>query len=259
MFLQSQNRISNDNFFALTVLEYFLLFLSVLAGGGIAFYFRKNNKQILRLVLSFSGAYILGITVLHLMPGVFGTGSHSAGLYVLLGFFIQLFLEQFSGGAEHGHIHAHQNASARFAVSVMTGLCVHAFLEGMPLGSYESLHADTHGHSHSHNHLLIGVILHKAPAAFALVLLLLLSDFSKKTTTICLLIFAVMSPLGGLAVEFARISLEMQRMITGVVVGSFLHISTTIIFEADGGKHSISGKKLTAILAGMGMALLTLL
>ena len=43
-----------------------LLFSSVLVGGGLAFYLRQNNKNLIQLLLSFSGAYILGITFLHL-------------------------------------------------------------------------------------------------------------------------------------------------------------------------------------------------
>ena len=243
----------------MTLIEYIFLFLSVVLGGGIAFYLKKSNKEILSLVLSFSGAYILGITVLHLMPGTFHNASSMQGLFVLLGFSIQLFLEQFSGGVEHGHMHANKGAEASFAISIMIGLSVHAFMEGMPLGTYESLHAQLHGHEAGHNHLLVGIILHKAPAAFALVLLLLMSDFSKKTVWFYLLFFAIMSPLGGLVGEYAQFSLEMQQRVVAVVVGSFLHISTTIIFEADGGSHKILGKKLVAIIGGMGMALFTLI
>ena len=63
--------------------EYIILFLVVLLGGGIAFYFKQNNKKLLALVLSFSGAYILGISVLHLMPGVFAGGDQFVGLWIL--------------------------------------------------------------------------------------------------------------------------------------------------------------------------------
>ena len=228
-------------------------------GGGIAFYFKKNNKNVLRLVLAFTGAYILGITVLHLMPGVFAGSDYNAGLYVLLGFFIQLVLEQFSGGVEHGHLHAKKQPKLGFALSIMIGLCLHAFMEGMPLGNYEHLHVHAHGEGHNHSHFLYGIILHKAPAAFTLVLLLLMSKFSRRAVLFCLLIFAVMSPLGGLIAEYLAFSARMQRTVTAVVIGSFLHISTTIIFETDGGKHSISLRKLGAILGGTGLALLTVL
>lgn len=245
----------------MTFIEYILLFLSVIIGGGVAFFLRNNTKEGLRLFLSFSGAYVLGITVLHLMPNVFSGQSASVGLYVLLGFFIQLVLEQFSGGVEHGHLHAAKDPKANFAVSVMLGLCIHAFIEGMPLGIYDELYVHKHGeaHNHGHNHLLLGIILHKAPAAFALVLLLLMSGFKQKTVLICLFIFAAMSPLGGLMAEYLSFSYTVQQAVLAVVLGSFLHISTTIIFEADGGGHSISFRKLAAIVGGIFVSLFTLL
>lgn len=193
------------------------------------------------------------------MPGIFNNASSKQGLFVLLGFCIQLTLEQFSGGVEHGHTHTHQGAGVGFTISIMVGLCIHAFMEGMPLSTYENFHAHTHGHDAEHNHLLLGIILHKAPAAFALVLLLLMSGFKKNVVWLCLFIFAIMSPLGGYVGEIAQFSIEMQQIVVAIVVGSFLHISTTIIFEADGGNHKILGKKLVAIISGMSIALLTLI
>ena len=238
----------------MTLVEYLLLFFSVLMGGGVAFYIQKNNKKLLEIVLSFSGAYILGITVLHLMPAIFTGGGTTIGFFVLLGFLIQLFLEQLSGGVEHGHIHAAHHPKANFALTVMTGLCIHAFLEGMPLTNYESL---VH-QGHEHNHLLYGVILHKAPAAFALVLLLLYSKFSRQFILMCLVIFAFMSPLGAIVSEFIAFEIKSQIKLMAVVIGSFLHIATTILFETDNSHaHKIPMKRLVAILAGMGLAALT--
>jgi zinc transporter ZupT len=66
------------------LIEYILLFFSVLLGGGIAFYVQKNNKTIMELVLSLSGAYLLGITVLHLMPVIFKEPGHTVGFFVLI-------------------------------------------------------------------------------------------------------------------------------------------------------------------------------
>ncbi len=77
----------------MAVFDYLLLFSSVLIGGGLAFYLRRNDKNLIQLLLSFSGAYILGITFLHLVPETYGEGQHT-GLFILLGFFIQLLLEQ---------------------------------------------------------------------------------------------------------------------------------------------------------------------
>ena len=82
--------------------EYFLLFSSVIGGGLAAFYFKKSNAKVLQMILSFSGAYILAITVLHFLPSVFAGHNHHIGLYILLGFLIQIVLEQLSVGIEPG-------------------------------------------------------------------------------------------------------------------------------------------------------------
>lgn len=245
--------------------QYIVLFLSVIVGGLVAFYVKKLNKGILQLVLSFTGAYILGITAIHLLPTVFANSEINAGLFILIGFFIQLLLEQLSVGVEHGHIHAAHQANASFAIQVMLGLCIHAFIEGLPMGSYPELgeHHHHHGHDHSAHgdsfHYFYGVIMHKAPAAFALVLLLLLSKYKNSIIVICLLIFASMSPLGAFVGKAFHLNIEMQQRLLAVVVGSFLHISTTIIFEVDSDTHHrISLKKMAAVVLGMGLALLTM-
>ena len=240
--------------------QYILLFATVLIGGGLAFFVKKENKAQLQIILSFSGAYILGITLLHLMPWVFGSGSHTIGLWVIAGFFLQLLLEQFSVGVEHGHIHAPHNHSFGFVLSVMFGLGIHAFMEGIPLSYYGEHHIEIHGHTHSHNHLLYGIVLHHIPAAFALVVLLKVSGIKKRLIWTCLSIFALMSPLGALFAEIATIPAELQIGILALAVGSLLHISTVIIFEMDSpGHHHIPRKKLIAIIAGIGLSILTIL
>jgi len=120
-------------------------------------------------------------------------------------------------------------------------------------------------HAHNHNdHLLWGIVLHKAPAAFALVLLLIISNFKKPLIIIALLIFASMSPLGALVGKILTdqniLTIERQNYVVAFVIGSFLHIATTILFEVESAEHhSISMRKLIAILIGIGMAVLTIL
>ena len=240
--------------------EYLLLFLSVLLGGGIALVLRRNRPDALRLLLSFSGAYILGIAALHLLPAIFSSGEKTTGLWLLLGFFVQLLLEQLSRGVEHGHIHAHGEASAGFGLQILLGLCLHSLIEGMPLGSYAHLHEGSGHLTGNINHLLYGIILHKAPAAFALVILLLQSKFNNAFIGGSLLIFAAMSPLGALLAEKMIESETALHHIMAVVTGSFLHISTTILFEADiTHQHLISWRKLLVIIAGFGLSILTLI
>lgn len=241
----------------MAIWEYFLLFFCVLLGGALAFRFHGKAQNALKLVLSFSGAYLLGITVLHLMPGAFSIPEASAGLWILGGFLVQLLLEQLSQGVEHGHIHVHEHGRSRMAIQVMIGLSLHAFLEGMPLSHYDSFHAIQHGHAHGHQHLLLGIVLHKLPAAFALVSLLLLSHFRNQTAWLCLAFFASMSPLGALVAGSFNLSPLAMANLLGFVIGSFLHIATTILFEADDDRqHHVSWLKMGVILLGMGLALI---
>jgi zinc transporter ZupT len=240
--------------------QYILLFSSVFIGGSFGFFFNKENKRWLQIILSFSGSYILGITILHLMPWVFGSGDHLIGLWVIGGFFAQLFLEQLSVGVEHGHIHAPHKYTSGFVVSVMLGLSIHAFMEGIPLSYYGEFHVEAHGHSHSHNHLLYGIILHHIPAALALVLLLKISGVKKRLIWFCLSVFAAMSPLGAAVSTATVIPATFQKGILAFAVGSLLHIATVIIFETDSSNHHhIPRNKLIAIVLGIGLSILTLL
>lgn len=247
--------------------QYLLLFGSVLLGGGLAQLLRGAEdearwRSYLPLLLSFSGAYLLGIAAMELMPSVFADAKLHSGVWLLAGFFVQLLLESLSQGVEHGHIHAHKRESYRYAITVMIGLGIHALLEGLPLGTAggEAL-AGHEGHSHGHfdgNHLLWGIVLHKLPAAFALGLLLRYSGYSKVFTWACLLVFALLSPIGAMLGEVVSIDPLWRNRVMALVVGSFLHISTTILFEADGGReHGVSPKKIAVVVLGMAVAYFT--
>ncbi len=246
----------------MSLIEYIVLFSSVVFGGSIAFFFNKNEDRFLSLLLSFSGAYILGITFLHLIPEAYAMSGQQAGVYALVGFIIQLALEQLSKGVEHGHIHALHHPRKSVVLSVMIGLCVHAFIEGMPLSGYEALqhHHHHHGHDHHHeggfNHLLLGIILHKIPAAFALVLLLVVSKFQRNFILLCLFLFAAMSPLGAALAEVLQFTENQTAIALSVVIGSFFHIATTIIFET-GTDHKIPMLKLLAIIGGLFISFVT--
>ncbi|RYG36195.1 MAG: zinc/iron permease, partial [Chitinophagaceae bacterium] len=133
-----------------------ILFASCMLGGISVFFFKSSSNHTLKLILSFSGAYLFAITILHLIPEVYEHASHQVGLFVLGGFLFQILLEQFSEGIEHGHMHKHNHGHHAFPYGIMVSLCLHAFLEGMPLAK---------GYQ---NELLFGIALHHIPAAFAL-------------------------------------------------------------------------------------------
>lgn len=228
--------------------ELILLFSSSLLGGLAIFLFKKDNTNRLKLVLSFSGAYLFAITVLHLMPDVYSSNNPQIGLFILGGFLLQIFMEQFSEGIEHGHIHKHSHQHVVFPIGIMISLCLHAFLEGMPLAQGQ------------HQELVYGIALHHIPAAFALGSVLSGNKLSKGRISGLLILFALMSPLGyWLSFEIGQGSVGNIEVyfdqIMAVVIGIFLHISTTILFESSV-DHKFNLKKVIAVLFGIGIALL---
>lgn len=232
----------------MSVFIIFLLSICALAGGIAVFFVKNDNNKRLKLILSFSGAYLFGITVLHLLPDVYQNDkSHMVGLFILGGFILQILLEQFSQGIEHGHIHLH-NHDKSFPWGIMLSLCLHAFLEGMPLTAKNN------------EQLVFGIALHHIPAAFALGSVLLGQHINKNKTFVFLVIFAAMSPLGYIFSFFLSngsvSSLgNYYPYIMGIVIGIFLHISTTILFESSV-DHKFSIKKTVAVLLGVAIALI---
>lgn len=228
-----------------------MLFGAVLLGGVVGLRYPQLRGRYLHLVLSFSGAYLLSITALHLIPEAFSYTSAQPGLAILVGFFLQVLFEQFSQGVEHGHMHAHKGQNLAFPVLI--GLSLHAFLEGSPLALLENIEHV----GHDHNHLLTGLILHKIPAGFALSVLLAHAGYQRITIWSLLALFACMSPLGAL-VAAQIIDPTHVPYVLGVVIGSLLHVSTTILFELDDeDHHRLTWTKTTAIAVGIVVALLT--
>lgn len=222
-----------------------LLFVLVLGGGLLYFVFGKSNAAVLKLSLAFSGAYLFAITVTHLIPEVYDSIVPNIGVYVLAGFIFQILLEYFSEGIEHGHIHVHKHHTKAFPLAMMFSLCLHSFFEGMPLADKSQQQS-----------LLTGIILHHVPVAFALVSMLQQSKVSIQTTVISLVVFAGMCPVGAITGNyFGNIFPEAQfEIVMAVVIGIFLHISTTILFESES-DHRFNLKKMMVILAGVVLAL----
>lgn len=242
------------------ILQLFILFLIVIIGGAIGFYTDDKSKRYLKSALAFSASFILGITILHLIPMVYIDFEFSYGLWILGGFFVQILLETLSSGVEHGHIHSKNGASKSWAFQILIGLSFHAFIEGMPLMEMHGHDIVDHGHDHrlgSWNYFL-SLVLHKLPAAYALVLLLKHSGFQKGFILGCLIVFGLMSPLGALLIQaFEFSNVVAFKSLMAFVIGAFLHIATTIMFETDSSTHHhISLSKVAFSLLGVGTAVL---
>lgn len=227
------------------ILIVLVLFGAALA-GGLAEGFISNRLGEVKYSLIFAGSFLFSITIIHILPEIFSLGEDpmKLGLFILLGFFFQQLLEYFTSGVEHGHAHVHQHMSGMSRFGLILALMIHSFLEGAMLTHDSPFHEQHESYS-----LLIGIVLHKMPAAFALVTTL---KHGKRMTTqlwIILLLFAVASPIG-LLLSHHLLDLSPDHLLTlfAFVSGGFLHISTTIFVEASPNHHFAMRKFLVSLI-----------
>ncbi|MBP6455186.1 MAG: ZIP family metal transporter [Chitinophagaceae bacterium] len=234
-------------------LIFLLLFIIALIGAFLPFYFKKINENALNWILAFSGSFLLGISLIHLLPESFHELGEKTGIFIFLGFFIQLFIQRFSHGIEHGHFHHHEGKNIPI-LPIVFGLSIHAFIEGIPLGF---LYQNTQ----TLWTVFWGIAAHKLPEAITIGILLMMSVNTNKY--IYLFIFALATPISGLLAsyygpKFDSISTVIIYIIP-VVIGAFIHISTTVLIESGTKHHQLSITKSLAIILGAGCALLSLL
>lgn len=220
------------------ILNIILPIISVVIGFAIVLLFKPKQNRNLKLLLAFSGAFLLSITVFSFLPEVYKTNNSNIGLFIMVGILLQIILEFFSQGAEHGHVHLDKN-TVTFPWLLFISLSIHSVLEGIPI--------------HGHHSLIYGIIIHKLPVAIILATFFVASKMSKSKTFLFLLLFALMTPLGVFLSTNIPILETYFQEISAVVIGIFLHISTTILFESNEG-HKFNITKLLTIVAAIILA-----
>ncbi len=216
---------------------YIILFITVLTGTFLAIRLKNLDNQYIKLLLSFSGAYLLSVIVFHLLPEVYEKlNGKTAGFLIMSGIVFQLFLELFSHGAEHGHKHAFGHKTPWL---LWLSLAIHAFMEGLPI----------HQGHHLHTSYFYGILIHKLPVAMILTTVMLDAGLSKRKILLFLTGFAIMTPLAAYLGDYAEFFITYGAYINAFVVGILAHIGTTILFENEHSHHFNIRKFLLIFLA----------
>lgn len=239
-----------------------VLFLTPLLSGLLIYLVPKAKSSSFKLLLVFAGAYLFSITVIHILPEVYRQDPNVelVGLFVLAGFFLQQLLEYFTSGVEHGHMHTHDHQPGHrhqhhtpqertlSALVLLTALCVHAFLEGGMLSQPLSMDP-----TYDVNAILLGIALHRAPAAFALMTVLAAQLHSKSKALPYLIGFSLAAPVGLLISTYLADEQVLSQTglfyLYALVSGNFLHISTTIVFESSP-DHRFNAQRMTIAVLG---------
>jgi zinc transporter ZupT len=246
------------------IIKLLVLFLTPLLSGLAIYLVPKSKGTNYKLLLVFAGSYLFAITVIHILPELYAqnAGLELIGLFVLAGFFLQQLLEYFTSGVEHGHLHTHdshdhdthhhhyhsEHHRSVSALVLLAALCIHAFLEGSILAQPINTAA-----FYDVNAILLGIALHRAPAAFALMTVLVFQLHSKRKALPYLIGFSLAAPIGLLLSTYLAdneiISTTFLIYLYALVCGNFLHISTTIVFESSP-EHKFNARKLAVALFG---------
>ncbi len=216
--------------------NYLFPIYAIAIGVIIALFTRHKKATFTKLILSLSGAFLLALTLFDLLPEVYEhLEAKQTGLYIMFGILLQIILEFFSRGAEHGHVHIHKEDTL-FPWALFVSLCIHSFLEGFPI--------------HQHNDMVYGVFIHKIPIAALITTFLLQSNYPKLKVLCFLFLFGIMTPLGTWFANTKDFVTDYVYIINAIVIGVFLHISTTILFESSEG-HKFNLSKLLVICLGI--------
>lgn len=225
------------------IVSYLVLFFACILSGCFVFVLKKHEK-ILSYIGVFGGAFLLAVCFVHLLPEAIGlqgeihscahhshehNHSHSflsVGLFVLIGFILQLVLELLSNGAEHGHLHDENHCCEKkslvSALMILLGVSIHAFLEGFALVVNGQI-------NHS---LLIGVVLHNIPISMLVVNAFMLAGVSKIKSFGYLSVFAIMGVLGSVLSIYFDFLHHYMGYVIGFVVGILLHVSISTLFDS---------------------------
>jgi len=229
-----------------------LIFLISLLGGFLSFIIPHNKQQFINYVLTITGAYLLSLVILHLLPHTIEHYGTQALIWVLIGFLIQFVLQQFSHGVEHGHAHHHAHLPLKEFAVIAVGLSIHALSEGIPL-------AETQVNQATFLSFLFGIGIHKLPEAFALACLAS-HAFHIKAQRIAIIVgFSLLTPISILF--FAESEVVQGRFfqyLFPLVTGAVMQIATSIIYETAGNNHKLKLIKLLLLLIGFSMGLLSL-
>ena len=219
--------------------KYLFPIYAVAIGVMLVVIFKQKKSSYTKILLSFSGAFLLALTLFDLLPEVYEhLEGKQTGLFIMSGILIQIILEFFSKGAEHGHVHIHKHETA-FPWLLFISLCLHSLLEGLPISS---------------NHTIVyGILIHKIPIAIILSIFLLGSKLKPIHSALFMLLFAIMTPLGTFLAHTIDILATYATFLNAMVIGVFLHISTVILFESSEG-HKFNLRKLLVIIFGITIA-----
>ena len=219
-----------------------VLTIGVVLIGIITDILKDKLNRFNKYIIPLSVAFVLSLICLHILPELFHHQKKQIGLFILIGFVIQILLELLSKGIEHGHVHFHGKLTENKIIPIFIGISLHSFIEGLPLTAIQ----DTHEHHHLKENIslvyFLMILVHKLPVAAILMMLFNKAIKGSIKKYILFILFALTAPAGAISGDYFAanpIFHEYSTIFLAVSTGMLLHITTLLIFE----EHHSSNEK----------------
>jgi len=222
------------------------LFVTIFVSGSIPLLYRWKQHHF-DIFLCFGAGVLLSAAFLHMLPTAIESSGEQTGLFVLGGFLLLFFAEQFT------MTHACSEEACpnhKVGLSALLGLSIHSIITGIALGVSFLGVSLLDGASHSVVYaMLFAVLIHKIPESLTLAAMLLASAWKRRTSFIAILVFALMSPLG---IWLSRYySGNALGAALGVSTGTFLYIASSDLLPHLHKKEAHRWWNLTAFTVGL--------
>jgi zinc and cadmium transporter len=161
--------------------------------GGAVVVQKDWERRYLRYFVALGAGFMIGTTLLEMLPESMALAGSRAPLLLLAGYFIVHFFEH----TLTGHFHFGEETHTEFAhrsYSVLLGLVIHTFFDGIAIAS-GFLISGWLGWI-----IFLAVILHKVPEGFTASSVMLAGGSSRKTAWLASALLGVATVLGVLTI-----------------------------------------------------------
>ncbi len=200
-----------------------VIFVGSLVGGMLPLAGNWSRRSLL-IPVAFSGGILLGAAFFDMIPESAPLLGKWLGWPLLAGFLTIFILERFvlvHPYPEHAGAHGHAH-HIHLGITAYAGLSFHSLLDGLAISS-------TYNRPDLGGVVLLAVLFHKIPDAFALASLLLLDRWSPRAITGWMTLFAFSTPLGAILTWF--VLANTNNAIIGAAIalsaGTFLAVATS--------------------------------